>query len=553
VHGDRKAVPGLKVLLLSAQQLATRRAAATALGKIGDPTAIDALLPLKPTDRFLEHAMIYALVDIDDREATARWLKQGTAVQQRAALIALDQMDHGNLSRAEVTPLLGTNDLPLQRAVIDVIVRHPEWSEEVVGVVRSLLMRSNTTSDKMRDAYRLLLAFSGNKAVQDFITKQLMNPDTPSPRTVVLLDVVRDCTLNPLPPSWLASISAALRRSDMREVVDCGLSILERHDVAALDAEVRSNKQLRATLKTTFDEQLRTLAADNKRPDDLRVRALAARGGNLELDGQEFALLTAQFNEDTPITRRLAAARAIGAAKLSVGQLQAVTKLITAVGPLELSSLLDAFEFSSQDDIGHKLIAALAVAPGLANLSASRLERVVHNFSPEIRDEAAPLLAKLQSSGEAQAERLAALESTIGGGDPRRGQAVFQGRRTSCVTCHRVQGQGGRIGPDLSTIGSRRNARDLLEAILFPSSSLARGFESFVVATTAGKVQTGLILSETKEAIQLRTTDQKEMIIRRVDIEELQPSTVSIMPKGLEQTMSPADLRDLVAYLRSLR
>jgi putative heme-binding domain-containing protein len=116
-----------------------------------------------------------------------------------------------------------------------------------------------------------------------------------------------------------------------------------------------------------------------------------------------------------------------------------------------------------------------------------------------------------------------------------------------------VQGRGGRIGPDLSTAGARRNTRDLLEAILYPSSSLARGFESFSVVTSDGKVQTGLILAETTDAIQLRTTDQKTVTIRREEIEELQPSNISIMPAGLDRTMSEDDLRDLIAYLTTLK
>lgn len=149
--------------------------------------------------------------------------------------------------------------------------------------------------------------------------------------------------------------------------------------------------------------------------------------------------------------------------------------------------------------------------------------------------------------------RLAQLEGRMAGGDPLRGKAVFEGQRTSCVACHAVQGRGGRIGPDLSTTGARRNTRDLLEALLYPSSSLARGFETFGVLTNDGKVHTGLILSETTDAIRLRTTQQTELTIRRTDIEELQPSPVSVMPAGLDRTMSEEELRDLVAYLGSLK
>jgi putative heme-binding domain-containing protein len=116
-----------------------------------------------------------------------------------------------------------------------------------------------------------------------------------------------------------------------------------------------------------------------------------------------------------------------------------------------------------------------------------------------------------------------------------------------------VQRRGGRIGPDLSTTRARRTTRDLLEAILFPNSSLARGFESFAVLTNDGRIHNGLILSETTDAIRLRTTEQSELTIPRADIEELQPSSVSVMPTGLDRAISEPELRDLVTYLESLR
>ena len=62
-----------------------------------------------------------------------------------------------------------------------------------------------------------------------------------------------------------------------------------------------------------------------------------------------------------------------------------------------------------------------------------------------------------------------------------------------------------------------------------------------------------MILSETTDAIQLRTTEQREVTLRRDQIEELHPSTTSIMPAGLDRTVSVEDLKDLVAYLRSLQ
>ena len=113
--------------------------------------------------------------------------------------------------------------------------------------------------------------------------------------------------------------------------------------------------------------------------------------------------------------------------------------------------------------------------------------------------------------------------------------------------------RGEKIGPDLSKIGKIRNRRDLAEAILFPSASLARGYESFGVMTKDGQVHSGLLGRETATAIYLRTTERAEIRVPRDDIEELVPNATSIMPQGLEKILSPSELGDVIAYLESLR
>ena len=138
-------------------------------------------------------------------------------------------------------------------------------------------------------------------------------------------------------------------------------------------------------------------------------------------------------------------------------------------------------------------------------------------------------------------------------GDPEMGKNVFHGRSAACYTCHQVQGQGGQVGPDLSKIGARRNDRDLLEAIVYPNASLARGFEGYTLVTTAGKVVSGLITRETAQAVFVRTTDQSEVRVMRDAIEEMRPNGVSIMPGGLDRTMQIKQMRDLLAYLKSLK
>ncbi|MBC8353100.1 MAG: HEAT repeat domain-containing protein [Planctomycetes bacterium] len=535
VRGD-VAVTGDLVSLLGDSDPAVQRDAATALGKLRGPAAAAAILAAvgeEQIDRVLEHALIYALIDMNSSSGTSVGLASENSRVQRAAVTALDQMKDGELQRSQVTSLLNTNDLALQRTAIDVIARHPEWSGEVVTAVRPLLDGSELDSEQAASARSLLLAFAANEQVQQFVFKSLEESSLSKIAVLTLLEVIRDASLSAVPDSWALVVARHLGTDDA-EVVDAAVAAAEGVSSASVN------------------EALHAIVQDGKRPADLRVRAAAAIDVATELDEYSFAFLSSQLSSDLPVTRRLAAARAIGTATLKLKQQHELTASLSQAGPLELSSLLAAYEGASGDSLGESLVAALKGSPGLGSISPGALDRSLSNFSRSVREAASDIRSRMNPSSEEQVARLAELEADIEGGDPLRGKAVFEAQRTSCITCHTVQGRGGRIGPDLSTTGARRTTRDLLEAVLYPSSSLARGFETFTVLTNDGKVHTGLILSETTETIRVRTTQQTELTIRRSDIEDLQPSPVSVMPTGLDRTMPEEELRDLVAYLKSL-
>jgi putative heme-binding domain-containing protein len=201
--------------------------------------------------------------------------------------------------------------------------------------------------------------------------------------------------------------------------------------------------------------------------------------------------------------------------------------------------------------VGLKLVAALNQRDLSSNVSADELAQLLRNYPEAVQTAAAPLLKRLGVDTAQQAERLAELAPLIEGGNADAGRELFFGKKAACSGCHTVAGQGGKVGPDLTQIGRIRTGRDLLEAVVFPSASFARGFRSYIVVTVEGKVHTGIISRESSDEIVLRTADLAEIRIPRNSIDELRESPVSIMPKGLEQTLSPAELRDLLAYVQS--
>jgi putative heme-binding domain-containing protein len=116
-----------------------------------------------------------------------------------------------------------------------------------------------------------------------------------------------------------------------------------------------------------------------------------------------------------------------------------------------------------------------------------------------------------------------------------------------------VRGEGGRVGPDLSTVGGIRSGRDLLESVVLPSASFVRGYEPYRVETRDGRVLNGVLARETAEAVYLVTAERAELRVPRAEIATIERSRTSIMPQGLDAQLSHGELRDLFAFLRGLR
>jgi putative heme-binding domain-containing protein len=200
-----------------------------------------------------------------------------------------------------------------------------------------------------------------------------------------------------------------------------------------------------------------------------------------------------------------------------------------------------------------RLITALEKAPGVASMPAARLTKLVENSPAEVRPAVERFIQRLANDNEVQARRYQGAWEFLDGGDPARGQRIFFGKAAACAACHRVRSQGEEIGPDLSHIGAVRARRDLLESLVFPSTSFARGYEPMTVATKSGRVHYGILSRETGDTLTLRTAQRETVRIVRTDIETMTPGKVSIMPAGLDKVLTPDELRDLIAYLSSLK
>jgi putative heme-binding domain-containing protein len=164
----------------------------------------------------------------------------------------------------------------------------------------------------------------------------------------------------------------------------------------------------------------------------------------------------------------------------------------------------------------------------------------------------APLVRKHWGTthGVTREERLAEVrrlnnDLRAGPGNPVRGQRLF---RDSCAACHRLHGEGQTIGPDL-TFANRRDREFLLVSLVDPSGVVRKEYQTSVVSTTDGRVQSGLILEQTAAAIVLCNSKGERTTLARTEIQDVKETEVSLMPESLYKEFSPDQLRDLFSYL----
>jgi putative heme-binding domain-containing protein len=134
-------------------------------------------------------------------------------------------------------------------------------------------------------------------------------------------------------------------------------------------------------------------------------------------------------------------------------------------------------------------------------------------------------------------------------GDAERGDKLFWSKALNCASCHKIGDRGTPIGPDLSTIGKLRPREDLLESILEPSRRIEPKFAAYIARTADGRSFTGLLVRRDDKEVVLRDAQNKEIVLAAKNVEELRPSTTSLMPNGQMAGLTAQEAADLLEYL----
>jgi putative membrane-bound dehydrogenase-like protein len=539
---DAAALPQL-VEALNGGTPALQRVAAEALGRLGDPQGIPDLIRLSASrlDRVLEHSVTYALIEIGNRQATLSGLQNGSSRAKRAALIAIDQMDGGDLKSEDIVPLLDSSDVLLKDTAWWIAAHHPDWGGAMAGYFQKRLMAANLGADDRTALAQQLGQFGDTAAVQELLATALGPSASSDQRATALTAMAASRSrLKTLPVAWISPLAAVLGGADV-EAIRRAVSVTRSIPVP----KERAGEMAAA---------LMSVARNSARPTDVRVDAFAAvPDAAIQVDADLFRLLRAALDLEQPTIVRGSAASVLERAKLDREQLVALTQSVRLAGPLELPRLLRPYENGTDEVVGQALLAALQESKSRASIRPDALRAGVAKFPASVQQQAESLLAALRADSTQQAERLERLLSSLGEGDIRRGQAVFNSQKAACLACHAIGYLGGRIGPDLTRIGQVRSERDLLESIVFPSASFVRSYEPFTVRTRSGATHSGALRSDLTEEVVLMTAAGDEVRISRPDIADMQPGTVSLMPPGLDEQLTRQELSDLLAFLKATR
>jgi putative heme-binding domain-containing protein len=537
---DRNATPRLRALLSSADA-AHRRAAAEAIGRVGAKEAVPELLAAagQPADRMLEHALTFALIEIADRPATQAALDDTNARTRRAAMIALDQMPDGGLDPERVVAGLRSGDTALREAAWWVAGRHPDWGATLKPALRDALADGDLADDDRQALERLLVRYTANEVVRGWLAVLVLDPAVPTPGRRLILRALAQAQSKEVPSVWTSAVARVLACGDMDLVVEA---------VATARAW-----RLSADRAGELAERLRAVVEDERLPAKVRLQGLAAiPGGMPEVSPPLFAFLVGALDVGRPPPLRALAAEAMATARLRPDQLRALAACLRTTGPLERRRLLPGFR-KAPDDVGRALLAALGSPAPVPGLRPDEIEGLFATSAPDVRAEAARLVAALRSSAEGPAQQIERLLPLVHRGDPRRGKEVFFGNKAACSSCHKIAYLGGSAGPALTNIGALRADQDLLESILVPRATIVQGYESWAALTKDGQVFSGLLLRESSEVVVLATGADQTVRLLRGEIEELRPSSGSLMPEGIGQVLEPTELADLVAFLKSCR
>ncbi len=527
--------------LIADKNAQVRYAAALAAGKLkldALDKACALLAEAADSDPGLRHAGIMALKGCDSSRIVT--LKQHPSRSVRiAAVVALRK-----LADARIAEFLNDADLGVQteaaRAIHDVVALHPAMPQLAALIINKL--GTDALAHRVLNANFRSGTAEGAQAIAAFAA-DAQNTDA---TRIEALDMLSN---------WG-------KPGELDRVMNRYLPIADRDNAPAKQAlqqnfagillgsselQTKAVEVAAAVGITGVSEILRGYVTDSKNTPSLRRQALS---GLVSIEKEKAQADVVRALEDESASLRAEAIRLI--AKLDeVAALPAIEKAIGSKDTGERQAAWDAVA-KIDSDAAKKLIESGLRSYIAGTLSPELWLNVIEAAEGRVSADEVTKLTEFETQAAAN-DPLAQYRDCILGGDIDSGKKLFYTKtELSCVRCHKVAQTGGEVGPNLSAIGKTKDNRYLLEAIVNPDAKIAENFETVVLLTEDEELITGILRKETDQAIELMDADGKTVTV--------DPSIVvsrkkgkSSMPADLLKHLSRRELRDLVAYLSTLK
>jgi putative heme-binding domain-containing protein len=277
------------------------------------------------------------------------------------------------------------------------------------------------------------------------------------------------------------------------------------------------------------------------------------------------ALRTLNDKSAVPVLKELFQGKAETpeAVQLRLETFRTLAALDPAAGTEVARSLLDEKDLILQTDAmvylgskadGAKLVAERFLAKKLPRELLPQVSDALRKHtakSPELTNILNEVMkgGLLVSLSKEEVDRVEKLVKTKG--SPQRGKTLYlNGKTLACIKCHRLEGVGGSVGPDLTRLWDTHSVEKIMESIIDPSKEIKEGFQTYVATTKKGQVFTGLKISQNADEVVLRDANAQDIRIPAKDLDELAMSKQSLMPDNVIAQLTFDQFIDLVAFLK---
>lgn len=546
---DRARVPSLLPLLRDAETR-VQFFSAQSLGKLRDASATEPLLSLLRTnadrDPLVRHAAVVALAACAESPALLHASSDPSASVRLGVLLALRRRHDPEVARflSDSNPQLV---LEAARAI------HDEPIDSALPKLAALATAPNPTPAFWRRAHNAayLVGSPDNAAV---LAAEAARPDS-VPGELRALDAL-DALAKWNSHRSLDRVLGTYRLFPQGRAGDLNVAF-SQPALAALRAALNlGSAPVRvAALEVVANARLTAAEAE--------ADALATGGSTVSTNVRVAALQALAALDST----RLRAAVEVGLGSNDKAFREAARKLMLravperAVGELE-KVLATGSVAERQFALG--LLATLPVADVdlllATQLDALAADRLDHGLTLDLLEAAAgrssaAVQAKLATfeTRRKPDDALARWRECLEGGDARRGEVVFAEHATGCMRCHKINGAGGDVGPDLRGVGKRMTREQILQAIVDPNASIAAGYETVLIEKTNGELIAGLLTHETADELSLKNLEDGRVVkVKPGEVKKRTKGLSSMIPQ-LAEMLGKRNLRDLIEYLAGLR